>query len=175
MKYVTYTLIAIALVALCLYVVNGMVSETQYRAIYPDTIVQPVVPSETDIPVDTIQDPDAPVQSDDMGLEGKQFRLVSYNGTPVPVAALYTLSFTNGNLGAKFCNGMGGSYTVKGPVIAAPELVSTMMYCGEPANLMTMEGGFGTALRDGAIITMADTTLTIKHPAHTFVYTEVKN
>ena len=176
-KYITYTIIALACIGLCFYIVNGFVSNIDRPQVYPDTIVEPVAPADADTgfeePSDGMEQDIAPVHAEDLVLDGSSFRLTSYNGTAVPASATYTLSFAEGKLSAKFCNGLGGAYILKGPTLTATQLMGTKMYCAQPANLMTMEDGFGKMLSEGAIVTHTETTITLKNPTYTFVYTKL--
>lgn len=72
-------------------------------------------------------------------LSETKWKLESYNNQAV--RGSYTLSFdTKNRLGAKFCNSVGGEYTLSGNTISAPMLISTMMYCEwEP---MILENAF---------------------------------
>lgn len=57
------------------------------------------------------------------------------------------LTFDTGSISGKFCNSLGGEYTVDGSVLNTRGLVMTEMYCND-AMLMKMESSF--ALIDGA-------------------------
>ncbi len=50
-------------------------------------------------------------------LNGSTFRLTSYNGIATAADSRYTLAFKDGNLSAKFCNGLGGAYTLNNGII----------------------------------------------------------
>ncbi len=82
-------------------------------------------------------------------LDHNSFRLVSYNDTAIPSDQEYVLSFENGRLHTQFCNIMGGDYTVSGGTIKAL-VVSTLMYCEQPAGLMDIESDFSRIINDGA-------------------------
>ncbi len=95
-------------------------------------------------------------------LDGQSFRLVSFNGEDVPETAAYTLAFENGSVQAKFCNNMNGRYELsEGGLLKAPVLVSTLMFCAEPANLMDIETSFGGLMDLGALLTREDGNLTL--------------
>mgnify|MGYP003393300815 CR=1 FL=1 len=85
-------------------------------------------------------------------LNGKIFKLVSYNGSTISAGGTYTLAFDNGRLSAKFCNSMSGNFVLDGGLLKAPNLASTLMYCGTPSNLMDIETLFGSMLGYGALI-----------------------
>ncbi|MBP6981471.1 META domain-containing protein [Candidatus Gracilibacteria bacterium] len=72
-------------------------------------------------------------------LSETKWKLDSYNSKAV--SGKYTLAFDAKNrLSAKFCNGVGGEYTLSGKILSAPMLISTMMYCeGES---MPLENNF---------------------------------
>lgn len=105
-------------------------------------------------------------------LEGTEFRLSQYNGVATPADSNYTLVLKDGQLGAHFCNQMGGGYTIDGNVIKAAQLVSTLMFCQSPEGLMDMETGFGQVMAEGAMYTIEGDTLTITSISgqHTFIY-----
>ena len=98
--------------------------------------------------------------SGSVNLEGSTFRLVSASGITVPSAGPYLLTFENGRVGVKFCNSMGGTYTLENGVLSG-QMVSTLMYCGEPAGLMDLESRFGSLMHEGAAVTLTGNTLTL--------------
>jgi heat shock protein HslJ len=92
-----------------------------------------------------------------------EYRLMSYMGREIPKDEVYTLSFEKGMIGAKFCNGFGGDYTVKAGVLIAPQLMGTQMACGKPEGLMDMEISFAAMLARGASVSedLKEGTLTL--------------
>ena len=104
-------------------------------------------------------------------LDGSIFRLVSYNGVATPSGSQYTLSFENGSLQAKFCNGLGGNYVLDGNNIKATNLVGTKMYCSTPSNLMEIESTFSTMMNFGSTIVKVGNTVTIVNAKNTMVFT----
>lgn len=105
-------------------------------------------------------------------LEDKSYALTSYNGTTIASDQKYIISFDDGKVSVKFCNSMNGSYSIKSGMISG-QLMSTMMYCDQPANLMTMESAFGKIMAEGATIAYHDQTITITGKANgeIFVFT----
>lgn len=89
--------------------------------------------------------------------EKTDFTLISVNGKFIN--GPYTATFTDGQVSAKFCNGMGGEYSIKGNIVTAPALVSTMMFCETPEGLMEAEQVFSKILSEGAKITITETVL----------------
>lgn len=95
-------------------------------------------------------------------IDNTAYRLVSYNGEPIPDAIDYTLSFKNGSVNAKFCNAMSGQYTLDDHTIKA-NMVSTLMYCQSPVNLMDIENSFASIgsginiVQDGTKLTLTNT------------------
>jgi heat shock protein HslJ len=89
--------------------------------------------------------------------------LTQFNTTTIDASQVYTISF-EGELGtkmnAKFCNNMGGQYSVVQGVLKA-NLVTTEMACVKPENLMLIENTFGSMLVDGARMTVNGDTLTL--------------
>ncbi|HEY0907812.1 MAG TPA: META domain-containing protein [Candidatus Paceibacterota bacterium] len=94
-----------------------------------------------------------------VNLNGSTFRLASYNGTAIPTSEKYTVTFESGKVSAKFCNGMGGEYTLKNGNIKA-NLIGTLMYCAEPANVMAYESAFGSIMANGTLA-QSGSTLTL--------------
>ncbi|MFZ2484885.1 MAG: META domain-containing protein [Minisyncoccia bacterium] len=97
-------------------------------------------------------------------LNGLVFKMVSYNGSPVPVDARYTISFNGGNggtLSAKFCNNMSGNFVLDGSLLKVSNFASTMMYCTAPANLAEIESAFTSMLNFGATIYRSDNNIII--------------
>jgi heat shock protein HslJ len=134
------------------------------------------VPIETvDSEVDNSQASDnpspQPVQQDPArALEGKSFRLVSFNGVVVSQDADYILSFENGRLGAKFCNSMGGQYTVSRSFITVPQMTSTLMHCSSPNNLMGLENLFSSLLNKGAAFSFVGPNLVLADDKNTMTF-----
>lgn len=95
-----------------------------------------------------------------LSLNNTTFRLSSFNGTVLPLSQNYFVSFESGTVNAKFCNGMGGSYTLTGNKLTA-NLMGTLMYCSSPDNIMTIESTFGSILGTGATILQEGTTMTL--------------
>jgi putative lipoprotein len=106
----------------------------------------------------------------EVSVANQSFILDSFNGTKITGTAKYTLSFTDKNISAKFCNTLGGSFTLSGNKIAAPQMISTLMACLTPDNLMTMESTFGKIMAEGATITQTGDTLSIGSGTNVFVY-----
>ncbi len=103
-------------------------------------------------------------------LSNAKFGLVSVNGIPasaeVRAAAGVTFGLKFGEISAKFCNGMGGTFAMKDFVMRA-QLVGTQMYCESPAGLMDAEIQFGSMLNDGATVDLKGTTLRLTAKAET--------
>lgn len=110
---------------------------------------------------------DAPVVPT-VRLEGTLFTLVQFNDTAV--SGTQTVTFKDGNVQAKFCNGMGGTYTQEEFVITAPDMISTMMYCESPEYLMKAESTFGSMLAKGANVTLSEKTLILENGTDRFVF-----
>ncbi len=106
-------------------------------------------------------------------ISGNTYRLASFNGTLVANDQNYTATFKDGKLSAKFCNTLGGDYSLKDGTIKA-QLTSTMMYCSTPSNLMTIESTFGKVTSEGGTIKIDSTnTLTLTGKSgEIFVFTK---
>lgn len=90
------------------------------------------------------------------------YRLVTFNTTKMEPGENYTVDFgEKGKIAAKFCNSMSGTYKVKGSTVSA-QMLSTLMYCGEPAYLAGHEQGFNKSMAEGMQYTIKDKTLTLK-------------
>ena len=119
--------------------------------------------SETPAPQLVRQDPVA-------ALEGKTFRLASLNGVVVSADANYTLEFEEGRLGAKFCNNMGGEYAISRGFITVPQMVSTLMFCSTPDNLMGLENFFSSLLSKGAAFSFVGPNLVLADDKNTMTF-----
>lgn len=109
-------------------------------------------------------------------LDGQVFRLASYNGLAVPSESRYTISFVGGDMNAKFCNNLSGSFVLDSGVIKSPNIVGTKMYCNTPSNLMDIENSFVSILNFGANITKLDNGIMISGPKGSiFVFTGFTN
>ncbi len=134
------------------------------------------VGTKTQIPVVPVVDPNLAggimLAGSSVPLEGTTFRLVQHNGVATPDDSNYSLVLEDGRLSARFCNQMGGDYTVNGNVILAPELMSTLMFCESPAGLMDMETGFSMVMSEGAVYKLEGDLLELSSISgnHTFLY-----
>jgi heat shock protein HslJ len=108
-------------------------------------------------------------------LKGSIYRLKSYNGTPVPSDARYTLSFEENSLSAKFCNSINGPFVLDGGKITANNLISTKMFCTTPAGVMDLETQFGSILNFGANIYQSGNDIVISSKDSVFVFTGFGN
>ncbi|MDP1624994.1 MAG: META domain-containing protein [bacterium] len=84
-----------------------------------------------------------------VGFANLSYRLIGYKNMSMPTGNDYILTFSGSNgISAKFCNSMSGTYSEsKGKITA--NLISTLMFCGEPDGLMDVEAAFATALSEG--------------------------
>ncbi|HJU77141.1 MAG TPA: META domain-containing protein, partial [Sphingomicrobium sp.] len=63
------------------------------------------------------------------------------DGRSTPASGNYSMSFSGGNLGARFgCNHIGGRYSAAGSTLNATEVRSTLMGCPEPAATFERDG-----------------------------------
>ena len=97
-------------------------------------------------------------------LESKNFKLVEYNGQTSPGGGDYSLTFSEGVISAKFCNGLGGEYTLEDNVLQA-DLVGTLMYCETPIGLMEVESVFSRIVNKGAMVSLEDENLILTGPS----------
>lgn len=80
----------------------------------------------------------------------QKYRLLSFNDQLIPDDQDYILTVTTDSLSIKFCNQMGGNYTITDEGRIQGILVSTQMFCSEPENIMTLESLFGVIIGEGA-------------------------
>jgi len=108
-------------------------------------------------------------------LDGKKFVLSTFNGIEIPSQQKYPLSFENDSLSAKFCNGLGGRYTLEDGVIESRQMVGTLMFCEQPSNIMELEQAFGTIMSEGGQVELVGKTFTITGKnGNVFRYTSVE-
>jgi len=70
----------------------------------------------------------------DLKLENTRWHVALVNGRPTPAVGDYSMSFTDGQVGARTgCNSMGGRYSIAGRTLTVTDLASTLMGCPEPA------------------------------------------
>lgn len=108
-----------------------------------------------------------------VNLEDTTFRLVSFGGNAIEgvYGGTYTLTFNDDLLSAKFCNTLGGSYTLAAGRITS-NMTGTKMYCATPSRLMEMENAFVTALQGGMQVSIQGNTLTLTgNKGEQFVFT----
>ena len=83
-------------------------------------------------------------------LDGTNWRVAAIDGQATPATHNYSMSFTGGNLSARFgCNSIGGRYVATGETLTASEVRSTLMGCPEPSATFEREGSavLGSAMR----------------------------
>ena len=69
-----------------------------------------------------------------ISLDGTRWHVALVNGRPTPAAGDYSMSFANGQIGARVgCNSMGGRYSLTGRTLTVSDLASTLIGCPEPA------------------------------------------
>lgn len=86
----------------------------------------------------------------------QKYRLHSFNGQVIPEDQNYILTVTTDSLSIKFCNQMGGNYTITDEGRIQGILVSTQMFCSEPENIMTLESSFGVIIGEGANMSLGE-------------------
>ncbi|OHA91998.1 MAG: hypothetical protein A3J09_00680 [Candidatus Zambryskibacteria bacterium RIFCSPLOWO2_02_FULL_51_21] len=97
-------------------------------------------------------------------LAGSTFRLVTYNGTPVPSNSKFTLTFTEGSLTLKLCNTLSSNYYIDNNLIKADNIERTAMSCNTPSNIMKIESDISFMLDSGlATIYRSGSTLILSH------------
>lgn len=90
-----------------------------------------------------------------IGFANLSYRLIGYKNISIPTDKNYTLTFSGANgISAKFCNSMSGTYSESKGTIMAPQLISTLMFCEEPDNLMGLESAFAAALAEGVTVSV---------------------
>lgn len=94
-------------------------------------------------------------------IKGSEFRLVSFNDTQISQDQNFTLTFGDEYLSAGFCNTMNGAYSIQDNKITASQLISTLMFCGTPDNLMDMEASFGRIMSEGVVFSFENSELTL--------------
>ncbi len=107
-----------------------------------------------------VENRNEPVVSN-VNLEGTTFRMTSFDGEEIPRGSNYTLTFSDGRISAKICNNMGGAYTLQNGVLKSEQMISTMMYCGSPDNLMKIEDTFGKGMADGMTFSLSGSNLVL--------------
>ena len=93
-----------------------------------------------------------------------QWKLVSYNQTPVAPDVETSIEFKDGQMSGNVgCNGFGGEYKVKGDAVEFGPVMSTMMFCEGPVGeqemgtLAVLQGKTSFAINENILtITSAD-------------------
>lgn len=161
MKKNLFAIIGVIILVIIIFFVvkSSRNNEEEVAVITPDT--ETPVLTDTSAPKNTYT---APVP-----LVGTQFKLVAVNNKLAP-AGDYTISFTDTNLSAKFCNGVGGAYTMKDYVISAPALMGTLMFCEQPAGLMAIEQLFSKMMVTGVNTTITGDVLEFKSGTDSMIW-----
>ena len=81
------------------------------------------------------------IAADARTFEGTRWHVAAIDGRTTPLKGEYRMSFERGRVSTRFgCNSIGGDYAVAGETITATGLISTMMACGEPADIFERAG-----------------------------------
>ena len=73
--------------------------------------------------------------------DGTHWHVAAINGRPTPPSNEYRLEFTRDILSGKFgCNAFGGPYAVKGDIMTAGQIESTLIGCFDPAGSFEHDG-----------------------------------
>lgn len=74
--------------------------------------------------------PRPPADGDAVPLADTHWRVVAINGRPTPPRGNFSMNFEDRRFGATFgCNGLGASYTQRGAILDADNVVGTQMAC----------------------------------------------
>ncbi|MFA5052936.1 MAG: YbaY family lipoprotein [Parcubacteria group bacterium] len=106
-------------------------------------------------------------------LEGKTFRIASYNGVATDLDYEYTVAFSENSINAHVCNAMFGGFALTNSTLRGM-LASTLMYCIEPAEMMNIEDALKSLLTSGASASLSGDTLTLSGSGKTLVLTEIQ-
>ncbi len=102
-------------------------------------------------------------------IDGQSYTLVAHNDTEIPRSGNHQLLFEDGRVSLRLCNTPSGEYTVTGDRVQGM-LISTLMYCEDPAYLMSAEIAFGEMLDAGATVSWEGETLVLKQGEHTMKF-----
>ncbi|MFL6773439.1 MAG: META domain-containing protein, partial [Sphingomicrobium sp.] len=70
------------------------------------------------------------IAADARTFENTRWHVVAINGRPTPATGDYRIEFKDGGIGGRFgCNGWGAAYVVRGDLLEAGQIRSTMMAC----------------------------------------------
>lgn len=97
------------------------------------------------------------------------YTLVQYNENMI-TPGFYTFSLTEDQFSGKLCNTLNGNYRVTGNTLSVPQMISTMMFCAEPAYLMNAESDLGKILSEGASMTFMENTLILSQENIIFIF-----
>ncbi len=95
-------------------------------------------------------------------LNGRSYRLYSIDGEILDKETNYIVSFSEGRVAAKFCNNVVGDYISNNGIIKGL-MVSTLMYCASPTDIMKIEDQFAVMMNDGAKFTINKNTLSLEN------------
>ncbi|MES2622995.1 MAG: META domain-containing protein [Patescibacteria group bacterium] len=158
------------IILILIFIILAGISATK---LFPGTVLQIVDRNDVQSPVTVNGTTSAPTTLDvslmpisissstpTVNVNGSTFRLTTFNNTVIGPDQKYTLGFEGSKLNAKFCNNMGGEYTLQNGILRS-NMISTMMACAEPANLMLIESTFGSMVSSGAKFSLQGHTLTL--------------
>ena len=105
-------------------------------------------------------------------LQGNTFVATEVTGSyKMAPGSSITLTFEDGTVSARAgCNSMSGAVVIKGDVLVAPTLASTMMACEEA--LMAQDTWFAAFLASSPTWTYVDGTLTLTNGTDTIAFTD---
>jgi heat shock protein HslJ len=125
----------------------------------------PATQSQSSVNPTVVPEKPVPVTPTSKSLAGSTFRLTTYKGSPVPADSKFTLTFTENNFSLKLCNTLSSRYYIDGNFLKADNVVSTLMYCSSPSNIMQIESDASFMLNSGVTtIYKSGSTLIFSHP-----------
>ncbi len=101
-------------------------------------------------------------------LDGKSFKITSFDGVDVPEGANYTMEFRDGGVYAKVCNSMFGGVSLMDGKISGI-LAATEMFCIGPEGIMDIEDAVKNIFDVGASVTLSGETLTLSGDSGTLI------
>ncbi len=101
-------------------------------------------------------------------INGRSFRIASYDAVTVPAGENYTVTFSGGKITSKICNTYSGTYSaINNSIVTNKFLPTTKLGCDTPKGIMQLEGIFVNTMTQTAQYAFNGQTLVLTGTGHT--------
>ena len=171
-KEIVIGIVLLALIVIVVAMISRAPSTETASSTNPTPLPAKVIPNNNGTKIVIPAQP-APSVAGKGPLDGHKYVITAYNANTLPAGENYTVSFATGRVTAHICNTIVGPYNAAYGSMTAT-LVTTVMACTSPADIMQVEQIFGTVFKNSMTYTSTPTGLTVSGGGNTVFLTEVK-